>query len=758
MVNKATPNTVTVFEESEQFYHQVLDKILAFYTCDMDGYLKLFNRSAVTVWGIEPEAGKTKWCGSWKIFLPDGSPIPLDTCPMAMIIKERREVNSSEVIVERPDGTRSNVLIQPKILKDSNGVMIGAVNMLLDITQLRATEEKLRISETKQFEREAAFKIGIQELEQARDKLAFQDAEKGRRENELIIANRDVEFESDEKRKRAAELILTKADLAFQKKEKEKRVAELRDATEELFFQSSEKGKRAAELAIANEELAFQINEKGKRVAELVVVQEELAFQIEEKETQSTELTKANEDLALQKQRTSELFVTNSELSFQNREKEKRALELIIANGELAFQNGEKIKHASELIIANDELAFQINEKGKRAAELIIANGELAFHNGEKEKRAAELFIANAELVFQNSEKEKRAAELVIANRELVFQNSEKEKRAAELIIANRELAFQNIEKGKRAAELVFANGELAFQIGEKEKRTAELVIANKELALQNEEKEKRAAELVVANNELAYQNREKEKRAAELILVNKELEAFSYVSSHDLQEPLRKIQTLSSRILDIDRANLSTKGQEYLERMHSAASRMRLLIDDLLTFSQLSIADRRYEDTDLNIIVDEVKNELKEIIEERQVTIDSEKLCTIKIIPFQFRQILFNLINNALKFSKPDVPPHITIRSVIGKGIEFNEEKLLPEKNYCHFSISDNGIGFDPEHKDRIFEVFQRLHDTGQYAGTGIGLAIVKKVIDNHDGIINALGALNEGSTFNIYIPVSPK
>ena len=512
---------------------------------------------------------------------------------------------------------------------------------------------------------------------------------------------------------------------------------------------------KAEEFSIANKELVFQNNEKEKRAAELSIANKELVFQNEEKE-----------------KRAAELSIANKELLFQNDEKEKRAAELIIANKELAFQNDEKEKRAAELSIANKELAFQNVEKEKRAAELIIANKELAIQSELKEKRAAELGIANKELLFQNEEKEKRAAELIIANKELAFQNEEKEKRAAELGIANKELAFQNEEKEKRAAELGIANKELAFQNEEKEKRAAELGIANKELAFQNEEKEKRAAELGIANKELAFQNEEKEKRAAELIIANKELLAFTYISSHDLQEPLRKIQTFVTIILESDGKNLSDKGKYNFKRMQLAAGRMQQLIDDLLAFSRISTTDHKFENTDLTIIIEEVKNDLRDTIQEKKATIEVGEICPVNIIAFQFRQLLYNLISNALKFSNPKIPSHIIINSSIFKGSTINntrqpsipasdkkdqtvQEIFSAEKNYCHISIKDNGIGFEPQFSERIFGVFQKLHSKEVYEGTGIGLAIVKKIVENHKGFITATGELNKGSTFDIYLPV---
>src|SRR5450432_1144564 len=221
--------------------------------------------------------------------------------------------------------------------------------------------------------------------------------------------------------------------------------------------------------------------------------------------------------------------------------------------------------------------------------------------------------------------------------REIIFQNEERDKRAAELVIANKELIFQNEEKGKRAAELIIANKELAFQNEEKEKRAAELIIANKELAFQNEEKEKRAAELIIANKELAFQNEEKEKRAAELIIANKELLAFTYVSSHDLQEPLRKIQTFVTVILEQEDKNLSDKGKYNFSRIQLAAGRMQQLIEDLLAFSRISTTEHKFESTDLSIIIEEVKTELKDTIQEKHALIEVGEICHANTIYFQF-------------------------------------------------------------------------------------------------------------------------
>ena len=199
---------------------------------------------------------------------------------------------------------------------------------------------------------------------------------------------------------------------------------------------------------------------------------------------------------------------------------------------------------------------------------------------------------------------------------------------------------------------------------------------------------------------------------------------------------------------------NLTAARQDYLRRMELAANRMQTLINDLLTYSRTSITRRAFEKADLNEILNEVKDDFKEMNAEKQVVIQSENLCKVYIIPFQISQLLHNLVVNSLKYAMPGRPLRILVQSKIVLGAESGIDSLSAEKTYCHITISDNGIRFDPQFKDRIFEVFQRLHGKDEYSGTGIGLAIVKKIVDNHNGFIVPNGQLKKGATFIIYIP----
>jgi len=243
-------------------------------------------------------------------------------------------------------------------------------------------------------------------------------------------------------------------------------------------------------------------------------------------------------------------------------------------------------------------------------------------------------------------------------------------------------------------------------------------------------------------------------KKTVEKEEINKDLASFAYVSSHDMQEPLRKIQTFSSRILEQEEQNLSKTGKDYFCRVQQAAKRMQMIIEDLVVYSHINSAEKVYTQTDLNQILTNVKKDLQELIAKKNAIIFSGSLNEVSVIPSQVHRLFSNLLNNSLKFSHSQKQPRISINSVVCAGCELPHEQLSPEIEYCHINVSDNGIGFESKFSERIFEMFQRLHGKDEYEGTGLGLAICKKIVENHNGIITATGKLFNGASFDIYIP----
>lgn len=239
--------------------------------------------------------------------------------------------------------------------------------------------------------------------------------------------------------------------------------------------------------------------------------------------------------------------------------------------------------------------------------------------------------------------------------------------------------------------------------------------------------------------------------RNVELERSNAELESFNRVTSHDLQEPLRKIQMFISRV---DRENISEKNVEYLVNIQSAAIRMRSLISRLLSYSRIDSTHTAFEKVDLNTILNTVIDELSLAINESGATVTADKLPVVQGISYQMEQLFDNLISNALKYSAPEIIPKIVIQSEIIHRNKIPENFYKSALHYHKLTFSDNGIGFEQTHADKIFEVFQRLHPQSEYSGTGIGLAICKKIIDNHYGFIYARGELDKGSVFILYLP----
>lgn len=273
------------------------------------------------------------------------------------------------------------------------------------------------------------------------------------------------------------------------------------------------------------------------------------------------------------------------------------------------------------------------------------------------------------------------------------------------------------------------------------------LMAINKSLEIEIKDRiasEQRAREL----------NKQLLENIAQLESTNKELDRFAYMASHDLQEPLRKIRIFSERIAETYSNVIGEEGLLFIEKMQSACIRMQNLIDDILAFSKISVEKGSLMTVNMNRLVDEVIADFDQRIREKEATVVVGKLPEITASPELLKSLFENLISNSLKYSRKDVPPRVEISARIDEPL-MQAESTAPGKRYWRIFVQDNGIGFEQQYAEQIFTMFKRLHAGPEYKGTGIGLAICKKIVEEHQGHISAKSSVNEGTTFTISLPV---
>ncbi|MDZ7755811.1 CheR family methyltransferase [Rhodohalobacter sp.] len=513
-----------------------------------------------------------------------------------------------------------------------------------------------------------------------------------------------------------------------------------------LFHDTSVKGSKTKSETDNTESDKLPDNKKDRRIEqleqELVDAREDMRNITEDQEVAIEELQSANEELM---SGSEELQSLNEELETSKEELQSTNEELVVLNQEMSSLNEqlEAERNYSESIVANIRGPLLVLDKHLR-----IRTANKAFYKQFEvtEKETIGSLIYNLNDKKWDFPELRKLLEEVLTEKPVVVDyeviHSFPDMGELHLLLNAREVV-----KDDESENLILLSLEdITEQVKEREKRREIQEQHTKEL---EEKIDERTAELKKANEELRETN-------TELINMNKELEAFTYISSHDLQEPLRKIQTFAGRVLEKENENLSDKGKTYFSLMQDAAERMQKLIDDLLSFSRLNTTERKFKRVNLKTVVEDVIENLSENIKATQATVDVGEMCEADIIVFQFRQLMHNLISNAMKFTKSDVKPHIKIKSRIIKGSKLKTKSLNPDKKYSHISVSDNGIGFEEKFSDKIFEVFQKLHGKDEYPGTGIGLATVKKIVNHHNGTIHVKSILKKGTTFDIYIPMN--
>jgi PAS domain S-box-containing protein len=666
--------------DKHTLYKELLNNLpAAIYLCDADGYVTSYNDAAARLWGREPEIGKDLWCGSWKIFDLEGNPIPLASCPMAMALKTRKPVRGREIIIEQPDGARYNVLPHPQPLFNDKGELVGAINMLVDVTtqsryrELQRRTEQLETLAAALKESEERYHGMVAEVE---DYAIILLSKEGLIQNwnkgaEKIKGYSEQEIVGQHFRK-----FYLPEDQKSQLPERLIRIAEVNGKAGSEGWRVKKDGSRFwGSISIT------AIHDSSGRVVGFVKVTRDLT----ERHNQELTIQKINEDL---KEKNALLKESEERYHRMVAEVEDYVIIFLDPQGYIINWNkgAQKIKGytADEIVGKHFSVFYTEADRKKGLHEQILKealmNGK-AVHEGWRQRKDKTTFWGSV------------------------------------VMTAIRDSSGQFIGYSKVTRDLT-------------ERKIAE-------------------ERLLASSEALHWKNKELQR-------MNEELSSFAYISSHDLQEPLRKIQTFADRIVELEHDNLSEKGKDYFRRMQAGAARMQRLIRDILAYSRASTLDKTFEVTDLNELLKQSQSELEELVLKKNAVIESDRLPTISVIPFQIQQLFNNILSNAIKFTRAGVVPRVVIRSEIVKGKQIDENAATADQDYCHLSFSDNGIGFEPEYSKKIFEVFQRLHGRSEYDGTGIGLAICKKIAENHDGFMSAESTLGTGSTFHLYLPLN--
>lgn len=287
--------------------------------------------------------------------------------------------------------------------------------------------------------------------------------------------------------------------------------------------------------------------------------------------------------------------------------------------------------------------------------------------------------------------------------------------------------------------------------------RTEELAATNEELQASSEELQTSSEELAESNYRLGESLEELTKTNQQLLFSNERLQRFAYVASHDLQEPLRKIRTFASLVSNKYEKQLGEEGLTYIERISKSGEQMSQLISDLLSYSRLNTQEYQFQPVSLQLVVTQVLETLELRVQQTQAQLEVESLPALMGDESQLRQLFQNLLSNALKFTKPEQAPQIHVSSQVLDWNQLPEsiKPIIKTEEYHQIKVSDQGIGFDQKYSQRIFEAFQRLHDRSEFKGTGIGLAICQRVVENHGGAISAQSLPGEGAVFSVYLPI---
>lgn len=619
----------------------------AVYICDKDGFITFYNKSAADLWGREPVIGKDRFCGAAKTFTSDGDPLPPGSCPTARVLQLASEIPSTEIIIERPNGTRINVLPHPKPFFDDHGNLLGAVNTLEDVTQRKKDFEKAAMLGAIVHSSNAAIISktlnGIVTSWNPSAQQIF-----GYTPEEMIgqpiikLIPHDLHYEE--------EIILAKLGrgemIEYMETKRLTKFGNLIDIALTVSPVKDGKGKIIGVSKIARDVTSI-------KMAERTITEANERFRM------AVEATKLG---------TWTYFPVEQDLTWSG---ETRKIYGLSDHDTVDYSTFLKHIYPDDYNMVTSHVEKALEPSG---------NGQY-------------------DVVFRIIRKDGNIR--WVRTQGKVYFNTQ---RIPERFIGT----VLDVTEDKNK------NEELERQVSE---RTRELKIMNKQLQR--------------SNSDLAQ---------------------FASVASHDLQEPLRKVQMYCDRILQ--EPHNKAVYDKFLPRIIAASSRMSQLIKDVLHYAQIPDGTEVMEDVDLNNVFDTVVSDFEVMIKEKNARVTADHLPPVRGNETQLRQLFANLINNSIKFSSGTPEIHITGTILRKNELLSNYKNVTESYPYVELKFTDNGVGFEQKYATQVFEIFQRLQDRSVYGGTGIGLAVCKKIVENHHGIINVVSEPGVGSTFTVLLP----
>ncbi|HYG15435.1 MAG TPA: PAS domain S-box protein, partial [Bacteroidia bacterium] len=775
IANDVTESVLTrkKIEDSEQRLQKLLMGLpIAVYTTDLNGNVLSYNDEAVKLWEKAPVGGADIWCGSISATRPDGSKMAVEEYPIVRAIKEQRLIKD-EVYLSRPNGDVRHVLVHPQPIFSIAGEIVGAVNALVDISEIKEAEKALKASEMRyrqlvqglpvalyttdpkgvieMYNKAAADLWGREPLdgEKAWEIWTGYDLDGNILKNEdkptyqLVIQNRlmrGVEFVMERPDGLRSHIMPYPEPVYNETGELVGAINMMVDVTvlkqaEQALRESKERFRIVADTAPV---MIWMTDSEGNCSFINYHWTEFSGISIQEGLGDGWLKLMHPDDMQATGQAFDEAFNSRKEYSIEFRMRRKDGEYRWVADhGRPRYgANGDFKGYVGTCVDITDRKAARVELEKQVVQRTRELNHQKDFLQTilDSSVDIIAVFDSEARYVAVN----KKCGEIYGKSREEMLGRKMEELFPATKGNEFHQLLFQTFTD-KSINTLVHQSSITGRQyetffvpVFDDDKVTTVMAIAHDQ------------TELVAANAKLKQTNEE-------LLRTNQELEQFAYIASHDLQEPLRKIR-IFSELLKENVASTELVGK-YVDKIAASAGRMTLLIKDVLDYSRLSKTGENFVETDLNAVFENVKTDFDLLIEQKNARINYNGLPVVRGIPLQLHQLFTNLVSNSLKFS--DKPPVIEINYKMVKGKDVNHEALHPEKNYAEILFKDNGIGFDEHYAEQIFVIFHRLNDRGAYSGTGIGLALCKKIVENHNGHITATGKPGEGATFKMYLPV---